>query len=57
MEIQAQDRGGLDGDDCRGGSDKWSDVGCMLMAEPRGFANILSVQSEGRRGIKDHSSF
>ena len=36
VEIQAQDGGGLDGDDCREGSDKWSDIGCMLMAEPRG---------------------
>lgn len=49
--------GGLDQDACRVGSEKWSDAGYVLMAEPIGFAPGLYEQSEGRRGIKNHSSF
>lgn len=56
-ETQAKEGGGLGQDACRGGSEKWSDAGYVLMAEPVGFAPGLHVQSEGRRGIKNHSSF
>ena len=55
---QKIDRGGLDqGDHRGGGKKKWFDAGSVLMAETTGFANVLSVQSEGKTDIKDRSSF